>query len=784
MARISRIGSVLVAVMTSIQLLAQAGTIPLDLPKPDGKPGNPQKPVKVYILAGQSNMVGMGDISGARPPYPSLFLVADPAVIPGSMPAGVSPVARHGVYEAKAMVVAGKEAVKTTPVALGTASARLPAMESGQTLEVTAQIDVPATGIYTVHAGFEESSYSAVQLDGKEVYRRDIGGKPVVTKVVLERGKRYPVTIRYLKGGSAAFWMEQVDIEAKGDLQTVVNKDKKFQYLVDEAGKWTARHDVLYADPRLFPTREVLPLSATANNGKSIGPEVGFGAVMGTFHDEQVLLIKTAMGNRSLNFDFRPPSSGRTDPQNNFESFEYRAMIEGVSNTLAKLDRIIPGYAGQGYEIAGFGWFQGHKDKGSTKEEYEKHLVNLIKDLRKDLNAPKMLAVVATVGFNGYGLTSGPWKGVWEAQMAVGDAKQHPGFSATVATVDTRDFWREIEESPKSEDYHYHRNAGTYLLVGEAMGRAMVRLAGGEAEPIPKSDRGASSPAAVDAGAETPAPTAEQLAASVAALKPILLDGVRVNFVADAANRAALLAAAGGQKPKQASQFLRDPMDSLAAMYDAAGIRDYGWKPFGPGLNNAKWDYFSFDPPETLDKKKEPRYRKVTYPEGMANWFLPEFEAARAGWKQGLPPFGQKGGKLEPLGGCLDNFCLCGLPPRTLWEKEVLLVRGTFEFPALKPGYRYRFVVGGSDHVMTGDGYALYVNGKLLAESKTGVPNRCGGQPRGGPLYADLQGEFKGGKVTVAATSFLQFFKKDKAIPPQGHLTVWMEEQKIPPLDE
>ena len=53
------------------------------------------------------------------------------------------------------------------------------------------------------------------------------------------------------------------------------------------------------------------PLTATSN-GKTIGPEVGFGYVMGTYHDAQVLLIKTAMGNRALGFDFRPPSSGPT----------------------------------------------------------------------------------------------------------------------------------------------------------------------------------------------------------------------------------------------------------------------------------------------------------------------------------------------------------------------------------------------------------------------------------------------------------------------------------------
>ncbi|MFN7342807.1 MAG: hypothetical protein ACK5TA_05675, partial [bacterium] len=130
-----------------------------------------------------------------------------------------------------------------------------------------------------------------------------------------------------------------------------------------------------------------------------------------------------------------------------------------------------------------------HKDSGATKEEYEKHLVNLIKDLRKDLKAPSMKAVVATVGFHGYRISSGPWNGIWQAQMAVGDSKQHPDFTGNVASVDTRDFWREIEESPKGEDYHYNRNPETYLLVGESMGRAMVRMLGGKAAEIPKTDR-------------------------------------------------------------------------------------------------------------------------------------------------------------------------------------------------------------------------------------------------------------------------------------------------------
>ena len=670
-------------------------------------------------------------------------------------------------------------------MALGTVAEKLPAMDGPHTVMVRAFIDVPAGGNYTVHAGFEDSTCNVVMLDGKEVYRKDIGGRPVITKIALEAGKRYPVTIIYFKGGSAAFWLQQVDLEGKGDLETVTRKDKKFTYLLDDAGKWSVRNDVFYRQARNNPPIAVSPLSAISNNGKTIGPELGFGYVMGTFHDEPVLLLKTAEGNRSLDFDFRPPSSGKTNREgaDQWEGLEYRLMIEGVHKSLEQIDKIVPGYQGQGYEIAGFGWFQGHKDRGSTKEAYEKHLVNLINDLRKEFNTPKMPAVVATVGFGGYGIVEGPWKGVWEAQLAVGDPKQHPEFAGAVASVDTRDFWREVEESPVSQDYHYNRNAETYLLVGEAMGRAMVGLQGGEAKPIPLSDR--KQKAAAMAAARKAEPTDAEKAAYMAALKPMLLNGVLADFMANPANRTAVEAAARFDKPARDSQFVRDTLDNLVAIYDAAGIHDYDWKSFGPDLNNSAWSYFSFDPPETLDKTKEPRYRKVTYPAGMENWFAPDFDAAKAGWKQGQPPFGQLAGKLAPLSdGCNSPWCLCSVTPRTLWEKEVLMIRGAFDIPPFKDGYRYRVIVGGSNHVMSGEGYAIYANGKLLAESQSGVPNRAGGQPRGGHVYADLRNEFKGGKVTLAATSFLQCSKKGAEIPPRGHLTLWIEEQKLPPLGE
>jgi hypothetical protein len=185
-----------------------------------------------------------------------------------------------------------------------------------------------------------------------------------------------------------------------------------------------------------------------------------------------------------------------------------------------------------------------------------------------------------------------------------------------------------------------------------------------------------------------------------------------------------------------------------------------------------------------LPKEKGNRYRTVTYPAGMENWFAAKFDATQAGWKKGLQPFGQLDGKLAALSEtCTASFCGCGHKPKTLWEKEILLVRGTFEVRPLKQGYRYRIVVGGAAHVNSGDGYNIYINGKLLAESKTGVAVRQGGQPRGGYIYAEFRDEFQGGKVTISAVSFLRYNHPRHGIqPPRGHLSLWMEAQKIPPV--
>jgi hypothetical protein len=220
----------------------------------------------------------------------------------------------------------------------------------------------------------------------------------------------------------------------------------------------------------------------------------------------------------------------------------------------------------------------------------------------------------------------------------------------------------------------------------------------------------------------------------------------------------------------------------LAELYRRIGIHDYDWHDFGPAPAKMKWHYLSFDPPETLawDSTK-PRYRDVSFPKGTEDWFKPSFDPARAGWKTGLAPFGANNGKLiTKEGSCPLDFCRHGEPMQTLWEKEVLLLRGIFKFPAFKEGHRYELRLGGMSHVGAGEGGRIYINGKLFFENKSKVDRRGGAKPFGGELHRDWWPDFQGGETEIAYIGFMGNHNGWRS----RHLMIWVQEMKFPPLGE
>ena len=99
--RIKTVLTLAAVAMAVLVLPAAAVVIPAQLPDPDGALPDTSKPVKVYILAGQSNMVGMGTIGGAKCRYTGIYLSADPDAPKGPMGiyrVGNYKIMSHGVY--------------------------------------------------------------------------------------------------------------------------------------------------------------------------------------------------------------------------------------------------------------------------------------------------------------------------------------------------------------------------------------------------------------------------------------------------------------------------------------------------------------------------------------------------------------------------------------------------------------------------------------------------------------------------------------------------------------
>jgi hypothetical protein len=226
-------------------------------------------------------------------------------------------------------------------------------------------------------------------------------------------------------------------------------------------------------------------------------------------------------------------------------------------------------------------------------------------------------------------------------------------------------------------------------------------------------------------------------------------------------------------------------MLDLVDLYNRVGIKDYNWKVCGPDLGEIKWMYHTFDPPE--EKLWEPgtRYRKVTYPKGMENWFVQDFDAEKAGWKPGFAPFGQFGGKLiTEKGDCDMSFCRCGDPMKTFWDKEVLLVQTKIKLPKFEDGHIYRLVIGGMSHVNHGDGVRVYVNGKQIYERDSGVGKRAGNQPICAYLDKSWWPVFDK-EVTVSATSYLPIpgGKRSPGVK-KNHFSIFFQEMKAPPITD
>jgi Carbohydrate esterase, sialic acid-specific acetylesterase len=377
----------------------------------------------------------------------------------------------------------------------------------------------------------------------------------------------------------------------------------------------------------------------TKDCGK-IGPEFTFGIYMEKELKEPILIIKTAWGGRSLNTEFRPPSAGQyklpkeiqdvwdqhpegahgipkaedrkkwQDDKDAASGVFYRMMIEHVQKVTKDIKRVYPEYDEKaGYELAGFVWFQGFNDlvdgttypgpnKPGKYDVYSDLLAKFIRDVRKDLSAPKMPFVIGVLGVGGESDNE-----VFRKAMAA--PADMPEFKGNVIAVETAPFWDQdiAAAEPKQDAYNNIVNMAHTLKK----------------------------------------------------------DGT----------------------------------------LDSEWKWDNYWKPLGNPLPEERiWRFTTIAPTEEKDKLENydaRRFREITLPAGMENWYSPDFDDSQ--WTQGKAPIGK--GVWNHSGITLEKF------PSTWGDGEFLLMRTTFEVEDLNYD-SYRIAI------LARQGFRVYLNGNEI----------------------------------------------------------------------
>jgi hypothetical protein len=279
----------------------------------------------------------------------------------------------------------------------------------------------------------------------------------------------------------------QSNMQGKGSVkhleQLVKAEPDKYGHLMKD-GEWTERDDVSIFFSSMASRK--LPLSGPLTVGYTyppgrMGPEMGFGKVVGDAIDEPVILLKACWGGQSLAVDFRPPNRGQWDREFNRDDgkkykpgttgWAYKQIFNEMHTSLDNLGKNFPECAGRKYEIAGLVWFQGWNDliNGKRTDEYEENMVAFINDIRKHLEVPNLPIVIGVAGHGGD--ANEKQKKFRDAQSAPAEMEE---FKGTVAAVPTAPYW---DDTVKHDGgYHYNGSANFYYDAGTAFGGAMLEM--------------------------------------------------------------------------------------------------------------------------------------------------------------------------------------------------------------------------------------------------------------------------------------------------------------------
>jgi len=319
---------------------------------------------------------------------------------------------------------------------------------------------------------------------------------------------------------------------------------------------WSVRNDVrvVYRQGSGEDVKEDDALDLTVDLMKTgnIGPELQFGHVVGDAIEEPVLLLKLEVGNRALGWDFLPPSSKRykhrtrrgensgqvrsypaygecpeaslashieateedcntckTKPRDCpvswpnktqcsrcfgwYAGIQFDRDLQYSEAALKNLPHSYPDYDGQGFEIAGFVFWQGNRDtlyEGHARR-YKRNLQRYIRKIRQAYAKypGQKKFVLATIGFGGCNSDNvDAVEGYNRLENIVYKAQRKKKWTdrRRVKTIDARPYWRDSSISPQNVRSHYNHNAETIMEVGNALGLAMVDLLFGTNEFVEK----------------------------------------------------------------------------------------------------------------------------------------------------------------------------------------------------------------------------------------------------------------------------------------------------------
>ena len=292
----------------------------------------------------------------------------------------------------------------------------------------------------------------------------------------------------------------QSNMQGKGKIQHLDELTAKAEYKhLKKDGSWVKLNDVWI---KYWDKKGKLTVGY-ASPADRIGPELGFGHVVGAAMKNQVLIVKVAWGGQSLARDFRPPSSplpsdealqkivDRTNENNKkrkrpavtLEAVKskygqrYRDLIKEVHTVLADVKQVFGEYDGSGYELSGLVWFQGFNDVINTeyRAEYGKNMVNFIRDVRKDLGVAKLPIVIGELGMDGVKVNPRYAHKHYALRKAQEAPSKMPEFKGTVQFARTSPY---VVKEGKGYDggYHYRGRADTFYQIGEAFGKAMLPM--------------------------------------------------------------------------------------------------------------------------------------------------------------------------------------------------------------------------------------------------------------------------------------------------------------------